>query len=47
VLIGLDADNPLLLLQALSVMIGAAWVATYLPARRAASIDPLRAFRSE
>jgi putative ABC transport system permease protein len=46
-LFGVDAGNPLLLLNALSVMVGAAWLATYLPARRAASIDPLRALRSE
>jgi ABC-type antimicrobial peptide transport system permease subunit len=46
-LFGVDAGNPLLLLNALSVMVGAAWLATYLPARRAVSIDPVRALRSE
>jgi len=46
-LFGVDGGNPLLLLCAVSVMVAAAWLATYLPAHRAASIDPMLALRTE
>jgi ABC-type antimicrobial peptide transport system permease subunit len=35
------------LLVAISVLAGAAMIAGFIPARRAASIDPMRALRSE
>jgi len=44
---GTDGEAPLLLPIAVSVMLVTAWLATYLPARRAASIDPLIALRTE
>jgi putative ABC transport system permease protein len=46
-LFGVGGGSPILLLSAVSVMVAAAWVATYLPAHRAASIDPILALRSE
>lgn len=46
-LFGIDPGNPVLLLSAVSVMLATAWLATYLPARRAASIDPMLALRCE
>ena len=39
--------DPLSLLVAISVLAGAAMIAGFIPARRAASIDPMRALRSE
>jgi ABC-type antimicrobial peptide transport system permease subunit len=44
---GVDAGNPVLLFGPMSVMVAAALLSTYLPARRAASIDPTLALRSE
>jgi predicted permease len=41
------AYDPLSLLLAMGVLLGAAMIAAFIPARRAASIDPMRALRSE
>jgi len=42
-----NAMNPLIFLIAAMVLIAVAMAASYLPARRAASIDPMRALRTE
>ncbi len=47
VLFGLGPWQPALLLAAASTVVGAALLATYLPARRAASVDPASALRTE
>jgi ABC-type antimicrobial peptide transport system permease subunit len=39
--------DPLSLLVAIGVLSGAAMIAGFIPARRAASIDPMRALKSE
>jgi ABC-type antimicrobial peptide transport system permease subunit len=44
---GIRSGTPLLLLSAATIMLATAWLATYVPARRAASIDPMLALRSE
>jgi putative ABC transport system permease protein len=42
-----DAMNPLIFSSAAAVLVGVAILASYLPARKAASIDPMRALRAE
>ncbi len=42
-----DAMNPLIFSSAVAVLAGVAILASYLPARKAASIDPMRALRAE
>lgn len=46
-LFGIKAYNPLILLAAIAVLGGCALLATLLPARRAASIEPMQALRAE
>jgi putative ABC transport system permease protein len=44
---GVDPRDPVLLAAAISVTVAATLLATYLPARRAASVDPTLALRAE
>ena len=46
-LYGVRASDPLTFLAVASILVGTAFVATYLPARRAARTDPLIALRGE
>jgi predicted permease len=46
-LYGVQANNPVALVAVSSALIVAATVACYLPARRAASVEPMRALRAE
>jgi len=46
-LFGVDAENAILLRSAVSAIVAAALLATYLPARGAASINPVLALRSQ
>jgi ABC-type antimicrobial peptide transport system permease subunit len=46
-LYGLKPTDPLTLLAAVALLLGVAGVAAYLPARRAASINPVDALRCE
>jgi ABC-type lipoprotein release transport system permease subunit len=46
-LFGVSSLDPVAYVAALCVMIAAATLATYLPARRAASIDPIETLRAE
>jgi ABC-type antimicrobial peptide transport system permease subunit len=46
-LFGLDARDPLTLAAAAAFMVGLALFAAYLPARRAARVDPMIALRAE
>jgi ABC-type antimicrobial peptide transport system permease subunit len=46
-LFGLKPGDPVTFLAACVVMIAVTMIASYIPARRAASVDPMRALRSE
>jgi predicted permease len=46
-LFGLSPRDPVTLLATIAILVSTALVAGYLPARRAASIDPVRALRTE
>ncbi len=46
-LYGIAPDDPVSIAAAVAVLLGAALLAGYLPASRAARIDPLRAMRCE
>jgi predicted permease len=46
-LFGLKSGDPLTFLVASAVMVAVTMMASYLPARRAASVDPMQALRSE
>ena len=46
-LFGLKPGDPVTLLAACVLMVGVTAIASYWPARRAASVDPMQALRSE
>jgi macrolide transport system ATP-binding/permease protein len=46
-LFGMQHNDPLALLAAVTILVGAALIAGFVPARRAASIDPVTALRHE
>jgi predicted permease len=47
ILVGVDATEPLVYLGVTAVLVGVAALANYLPARRAAAMNPMRALRGE
>jgi ABC-type antimicrobial peptide transport system permease subunit len=46
-LFGLEPNDPLTLLAAITVLVGSGALAAYVPARRAARVDPLVALKYE
>lgn len=46
-LYGVEPLDPLVMLSAIAILLGTAVLASYLPARRAAAVDPIRALRHE
>jgi predicted permease len=46
-LYGIDARNPVVLTAAMLILLASAAVAAFIPARRAASVDPTRALRAD
>ncbi|MCC7124952.1 MAG: hypothetical protein IT178_08890, partial [Acidobacteria bacterium] len=46
-LFGVSARDPLTFAAVAAVLVAVSLVAIYLPARRAATVDPVRAFREE
>jgi len=46
-LVGVGAFDPVALICAPLVLVGAAWLAAYLPARRASRLDPIAALRTD
>ena len=47
VLFGIEASDPWTLVQVVAVLLGAATLASWLPARRALAIDPMTALRCD
>ncbi len=47
ILVGVDATEPLVYLVVTGILVGVAALANYLPARRAAAMNPMRALRGE
>jgi putative ABC transport system permease protein len=47
VLFGIEPSDPWTLAQVIIVLLGAAAMASWLPARRALAIDPVRALRED
>jgi len=47
ILVGVDANEPLVYVVVIGILVGVAGLANYLPARRAAAMNPMRALRGE